>query len=153
MELLRWSDEVPPRASALREELPLAGGAARLIPSRHGAVLVCGPAVRALVGGRRALAVELVGKMEFQVAGERFRVRAESGAVSQFEAGVSAVACARCKLQLRSGDAVAGCACGALFHQGERAGGAGALPCFTYGGVCPACGQPTADGPQEDGDD
>ncbi len=156
MELLRHDAKTRRwLSSALTDEVSLAPGAAELVPLEQGAVPVCAPGVRALVGGRGAVAVVLVGESEFSVEQERFRVRVGSGLVARsFEAGAAPTVCARCKLGLRGSDVVMSCGCGALLHEGAPANGGEALLCFSYAPTCP-CGRSRAEleGSDEEGSD
>ena len=153
MELLR-RDEAARRwlASAFTDEVSLCGGA-ELIAFERGAVLVCAPGTRALVGGCPALAIALVGESEFVVGAERFRVReAAAPAVRSFDGGGQGTVCARCKTALQPGDAIVECSCKALLHEGARASGGEALLCFSYTAECP-CGRPRASAAEDGADD
>src|SRR5262245_3402885 len=155
MQLLR-RDEVARRwvAETLSDEIELCEGVA-LVELGKRTILVCAPGARALVGGKPALAIALVepGGGEFSVGAQRFRVRRSVPSLGRLGADASGIVCARCKLELRSGDEIATCTCGARLHEGARTGGGEELRCFSYAAECPDCGRSDAAEEADDGDE
>jgi hypothetical protein len=115
----------------------------RLVPIERGVAVVLDPTASIFLGGRPTPPVVLAGEaeLEFCVGRTRFRLIVHPPLEEFcFEAGESAISCARCKGSLASGDRVSRCRCGALLHEGPTASGGEPLHCFTYAPGCPACG-------------